>query len=287
MVILATLGAMAFAGLVAWGAIRRWPQAHLDAPRADEAAARGRLARAVAARTDPSTATGLFLTVAAVAVVVAAVGVGVVLAMVRRHEGFASWDQGVAHWGATNATGTSTRFLEILTFFGSTPGALAVVAVAGVLAFRRAPSRSLIAFLALVVVGQSVIVNVLKVVVDRARPDIDPLTSFAGPSFPSGHSAAAAACFAAAAFVLGRRRSLPVKARWAGAAAALAVGVAASRVLLGVHWFTDVVAGLLLGWAWFALCSIAFGGRLLRFGQPAEVAATAEATEQAGAPSAV
>ena len=46
----------------------------------------------------------------------------------------------------------------------------------------------------------------------------------------------------------------------------LAVAIAASRVLLDVHWLSDVVAGLALGWAWFAACAIAFGGRSLRLG---------------------
>jgi undecaprenyl-diphosphatase len=58
----------------------------------------------------------------------------------------------------------------------------------------------------------------------------------------------------------------------AGLAAGIAVGVAATRVLLDVHWLTDVIAGLSLGWAWFAVCAIAFGGRILRFGAAVEVA---------------
>jgi undecaprenyl-diphosphatase len=49
-------------------------------------------------------------------------------------------------------------------------------------------------------------------------------------------------------------------------------------VLLDVHWLTDVIAGLALGWAWFSVCSIAFGGRLLRFGAGAETAARAMET---------
>jgi membrane-associated phospholipid phosphatase len=69
----------------------------------------------------------------------------------------------------------------------------------------------------------------------------------------------------------------------AGLAAAIAVGVAATRVLLDAHWLTDVIAGLALGWAWFAVCAIAFGGRILRFGAAAETAArVAERPEPAG-----
>jgi hypothetical protein len=67
-----------------------------------------------------------------------------------------------------------------------------------------------------------------------------------------------------------------------GLAVGIAVAVAASRVLLDVHWLSDVIAGLALGWAWFAICAIAFGGRILRFGAAAEtVARVADATEVA------
>ena len=53
----------------------------------------------------------------------------------------------------------------------------------------------------------------------------------------------------------------------------LAVAVACTRVFLDVHWLTDTLAGLFLGWAWFAAVSIAFGGRrFLRFGAAAEEA---------------
>jgi undecaprenyl-diphosphatase len=48
-------------------------------------------------------------------------------------------------------------------------------------------------------------------------------------------------------------------------------------VLLDVHWLTDVIAGLALGWAWFGVCAIAFGGRVLDFGAPVEAAQDAAA----------
>jgi len=105
----------------------------------------------------------------------------------------------------------------------------------------------------------------------------------AGPSFPSGHATAAAATWAAVALVLGRGASVRVRAVLAGVAAGIAVAVACSRVFLGAHWTSDVIGGLLLGWSWFAVCAVAFGGRVLRLGAPIEDATDASPT--AAAPS--
>ena len=144
--------------------------------------------------------------------------------------------------------------------------------IVGVVEFRRLPNRAVFALLALTVGGQFAIVNLIKVIVARARPDLAQLTGYSSYSFPSGHAASAAATFAVIALLVGRRRNRRVRAALAGGATAIAVTVAGTRVLLGVHWLTDVLAGLAIGWAWFALWSIAFGGRLLHFGAPAELA---------------
>jgi len=118
-----------------------------------------------------------------------------------------------------------------------------------------------------------VLMLTVKELVDRLRPTFNPVAATLGPSFPSGHSSTAAAFYATVALLLGRWRPRPARAVITGLAAGVAVGVAASRVLLDVHWLTDVIAGLALGWTWFALCAIAFGGRILRFGVAAESAA--------------
>jgi undecaprenyl-diphosphatase len=207
------------------------------------------------------------------AVVFGSVVVGVLFYLVRSGTATLDVDTAVANWAAAHATNVSTPVLRALTFMGSTPVAIAVTLVVGLIEFRRIRGRSLWLFLTLVVGGELLIVNLVKVGVARARPAIDPLASFSGSSFPSGHSATAAACYAALALVLSRGRTPRVRAMLAGTAAGIAVAIGTSRMLLGVHWFTDVVAGLAVGWAWFALCSIATGGRLLRFGEPAKALA--------------
>ena len=151
---------------------------------------------------------------------------------------------------------------------------LVVLAVAWV----RTRTIRILPFLVVVIGGQALATELIKGLVGRPRPELGLLAGL-DPSFPSGHTAGAAATFAACAVVLGRGSSPRVQATLTGVGAGLAVAVGASRVLLGVHWFSDVVGGLILGWAWFALAALAFGGRLLRFGAPLEVAERHERLE--------
>ena len=90
----------------------------------------------------------------------------------------------------------------------------------------------------------------LALIVARPRPTIEHLTHLTSLSFPSEHTTQAAAIYLAIASLLTQGR----QALWRRLALALAVViailVALSRVFLGVHYPTDVGAGLLLGWLW-------------------------------------
>jgi membrane-associated phospholipid phosphatase len=230
------------------------------------------------ARTDPAVTTGLALTAAVALMIAGGFVVGLLALLVRDNATVASIDASVAAWGNEHANHLSTRALWWVTDLGDWP----IVPLVGIAILlherRRAPSRSLFPFLLLVYAGDEAITTGIKALVDRARPTLNPIAETLGPSFPSGHSSTAASFYAALALILARRRGARVRALLAGSAAAIAVGVAASRVLLDVHWLSDVIAGVMLGWAWFALCAVAFGGRRLAFAEPLEQAAAETST---------
>lgn len=91
--------------------------------------------------------------------------------------------------------------------------------------------------------------SVLKEAFARARPDIVPhLDNIGNLAYPSGHAANAVAFFLLAALILAIKR--PVL--WRSVAVAIAIVIGTSRVLLGVHWPSDVLGG----WLWGTTCAL-------------------------------
>jgi undecaprenyl-diphosphatase len=277
MVVAVMLGVAGLVGLGVAAIASRWPS--IEAPRlqpatiAHEVDEHPSLLAHLRHHYSPKTETGVALIAATAIGIGGILAVGGLLAMVDNNAGFARLDARFAQFGADHASAWTTRVLkDVSLLFGSSVAVITLAVGITAIEMVRKPARALPLFVAVAIGGELLINNTIKFVVGRARPDVLQLTNAAGSSFPSGHTCSAAAAMATFALVLGRDRSRRTRIVLAGVAAALAASVACSRVFLGVHWFTDVLAGLALGWAWFALCSIAFGGRLLRFGAPVETA---------------
>jgi membrane-associated phospholipid phosphatase len=210
--------------------------------------------------------TGLALAVALAVVLGGGLLLAVLTFLVRSDTGLARLDRSVADWGQRHASPLTDHVLNAITFAGQPVSVGVLAALVALAETIRTRNRWIAPFMLLTIAGTGALTTTVKELADRARPALNPVAETLGPSFPSGHSSWSAAFLAATALILSRDRGPRTRAALAGAAAALAVSVAATRVLLAMHWLSDVVAGLALGWAWFAVCAIAFGGRPLRFG---------------------
>jgi membrane-associated phospholipid phosphatase len=231
-------------------------------------AGRPRLRRFLRQRLERRTAGGIVLTAALLTAFAGGLLVGALLDMVDGSYGLAALDDDVAHWGVANADTATIEILKGITYLGDTAILVAALAATGLIDYRRHRRGEVFIFLTVIIGGEKLIVNGLKELVDRGRPDILPLVGWDGPSFPSGHAAAAAAVWPAIALVLGSSGSRTIRALLAATAALIAIAVAASRAMLGVHWLTDILAGLAIGYCWFFICAVMFGGRAQRLGDP-------------------
>lgn len=112
------------------------------------------------------------------------------------------------------------------------------------------------ALLLVVTIGAIVLNGILKGVFRRERPDIFEWgTEVFSSSFPSGHAMSAAVVYGTIAYLAGRLQ----RTHWARVVTAIvAIGlivlIAASRIYLGVHYPSDILAGMAVGFAWAAFC---------------------------------
>ena len=173
--------------------------------------------------------------------------------------GLAPHDQSVTTWAVDERHPALTVIMQVFTALGSTMGLTILTAICAVLLFMRGHHvRALV--LSLTMIGSSLLTVALKEIFRRARPSTDTLLGepASTTSFPSGHSfnTAVFAGLLAGMVLLSTtavvHRTLAIMA---AAGATLLVGT--SRVYLGYHWMTDVMAGWSLGLAWLCLATLA------------------------------
>ena len=159
------------------------------------------------------------------------------------------------------STTTLTHLFEAISSLGSSR-TLALVALLAVLVLvsRRRLLDALLVIVALV--GAEVIDSAVKAGFERERPLFaDPIVRRAsGFSFPSAHAGASMALYGALAFLLSRQLTSRRARVGCFVGAALLIGaIGFSRLYLGVHYLSDVLAGFSLGLAWVTLCVLSIG----------------------------
>ena len=159
--------------------------------------------------------------------------------------GWLVWDEPITRWVIDARSPGFDALFRRVSFLGSTRVVLTVSAVAAILAWRRCPRLAIA--IVVIALARPLAEWTLKELVSRDRPMGDRMVRGEGYSFPSGHPLATVASWVVLPLVV----ALYTKRRvvwWAVAVGVwtLAVLVAMSRVWLGVHWASDVVAGLVL-----------------------------------------
>ncbi|TCC49538.1 phosphatase PAP2 family protein [Kribbella pittospori] len=171
-------------------------------------------------------------------------------------DGLAAFDPALTANAVSRRTPALTAVARTLTFIGSTPVLVILTLAAALLLWRWTSSLRGPAVLILAMIGSSTLTYVLKTLVGRKRPDV---TVVLGPvedtfAFPSGHTLNTTVFFITlAALVWGRLRSLRNKILIAVFAVTLSIGVGFSRVYLGYHWATDVLAGWTVALTWLSI----------------------------------
>ncbi len=158
------------------------------------------------------------------------------------------WDVHFATWLHVHSSPPLVSVFEVVTYAGNAVFLAVLTATACVVLLRRRAVNEA-ALLALVAVGIEIVNGGVKLLFHRPRPEVS-FVHLDTYSFPSGHAASSVAVYGALAFLLARRASWGARAGWVCAAVVVVGTVGFSRLYLGVHYLSDVLAGLSFGAAW-------------------------------------
>ncbi len=214
-----------------------------------------RLHRFVAARLSPEGETGLHLTVGVALIVAAAWLFGGIAEDVVNNEAITLLDVRLAHWLHAHASASMTQVMLLISHLhGMIAAAIMTAALA---AWFYTTRQRYWLYTTLAVLPGGMLLNVLlKFVFHRARPSFDdPLLTLQTYSFPSGHTVNAALLYGLLACWLWlHRRSLGARAAAVTGACLMVALVGISRMYLGVHYLSDVLAASAESCAWLAVC---------------------------------
>lgn len=207
------------------------------------------------------------------AMTVAALGAGATIELADdagESDGLAAFDPGFTADVIAHRTPVVTEIARALTFLGDIPVLAALTVLVAVFLWWRSRSWRTPGLLLVAMTGSAALTYGLKMAVGRQRPQASLVigTVDTGYSFPSGHTLNSLVFLGiVAALAWASTRSTTMRIAVGSTAAVLAAGVAASRVYLGYHWLTDVLAGWLIGLTWLCVIGTAY---LVRFRAPRE-----------------
>ena len=201
-----------------------------------------------------SEALGLFL-VAGATVAIAGTAAFAFFAGHVRSGATQRFDEAVLQYLGTQRSPAMERFMLEVTYLGTAVTVITIVAVAGLFLFLTNHRYSAL-LLAVSTVGGIILNNILKVSFDRPRPRvIDWGQEAMSSSFPSGHAMSAAIVYFTVAYLAARLEPHRVlRALTMVIALVLVFLICVSRMYLGVHYPSDVAAGVLIGLAWAGFC---------------------------------
>jgi undecaprenyl-diphosphatase len=177
------------------------------------------------------------------------------LAFAYERDPLGSVDAEVAEWVAASMPSWAEWLARMPSWIGGWIGITAIAIVFSVVLVRQRVWVDL-GFLLATFAGSQIVVALLKAWFDRSRPDLGSAVALpSSASFPSGHATAGVASLGAAAVLASERLSSRRARMWLwGLVVTGGLAVGLSRIVLNVHYVTDVLAGWCLGLAWLAGC---------------------------------